>query len=496
MTDATPIESANELSQGLSARFWSLARGMETASRNGNPAACVRHVLAVLSALDRGETGRDLSVHTLSFLALLREGEQRGEVSYASPEQLRGETMDERSLVFSAGVLLFERLTGRHPFGAENNKARRLARIQKGEMGSGVNYFPNIPARLRTVLMRAMGPFPEERYRSLGELCRELHQFLDDQSDAGPQLPGTYARASTRAQTRVACASSVPSRDHQAGAQLSETERRARIAARRRDRLSQMHLRTIGRHRLDTSPVRESAPDSVLEAEGSREDHRPAMAVLPTRPQTVRQRPARANTLDELATVSSQEDTPSTEHTGGNERISGAMAIVGEVRDQSENKRASSLWTRMVYLGIGAAAAAALMMFMADKDRDQPQAPAERAPVAAVATPAPVLAPAPVATPVFAPESVTDSAAARLVECFADKRLDAGVRFRAGLRFAASDKGVNKVYFSTAAELESTEQSCVRKRLSGLIAGAAPEVSTVVNYQFRISGAAATATVK
>ena len=78
---------------------------------------------------------------------------------YASPEQARGESLDERSLVFSVGVLLFEELTGRHPFGAVDSP-RRFARIQKCELGSGVQYFPQVPAQLRTVLMKAMGPVP------------------------------------------------------------------------------------------------------------------------------------------------------------------------------------------------------------------------------------------------------------------------------------------------------------------------------------------------
>ena len=156
-----------------------------------SPVSVVKHVLAVLDALDRGETGADLSVHTISFLNLLRESEQRGDLSYASPEQIRGETLDERSLVFSVGVLLFERLTGRHPFGAEGNAPRRIARIRKGELGSGVNYFPTVPGGLRTVLMRAMGPFPEERFATLAELRARLEQFVNDHQSAVPRLPGT-----------------------------------------------------------------------------------------------------------------------------------------------------------------------------------------------------------------------------------------------------------------------------------------------------------------
>ena len=79
----------------------------------------------------------------------------------------------------------FEELTGRHPFGAMAS-GRRFARIQKCELGSGVQYFPQVPSQLRNVLMKAMGPFPEERYRSLKELREHLERFVEGRADETP----------------------------------------------------------------------------------------------------------------------------------------------------------------------------------------------------------------------------------------------------------------------------------------------------------------------
>src|SRR5207248_2703600 len=104
------------------------------------------------------------------------------------PEQARGDLVDERSLVFSVGVLIFEELTGRHPFGSVAG-GRRLARMQKCELGSGVQFFPSVPAQLRSVLMKAMGPFPEERYQSLRELRSHLARYLEGRPDQTPQRP-------------------------------------------------------------------------------------------------------------------------------------------------------------------------------------------------------------------------------------------------------------------------------------------------------------------
>ena len=209
----TPGESKTPAT--LAERFWSLARGMEGTSDSTEPEAVVEHVLSVLDGLEAGRVGRDLTASTVNFLTLLRQYEVRGDLLYASPEQARGEQMDERSLVFSVGVLLFEKMTGRHPFGAEGNPDR-LARIRRGEMASGVNYFPRVPAELRTVLVKAMGPFPEERWDSLAELRAELELFVVRARDPGsrgkaagpttrplPALPEPGSEATRRTAPRI-----------------------------------------------------------------------------------------------------------------------------------------------------------------------------------------------------------------------------------------------------------------------------------------------------
>src|SRR5262249_30196645 len=121
---ANPVNNVKRPPGTLAERFWSIAKSAGPAgddTTNPDPVAIVRHVLRILDALSAGEVGDGVSQSTVSFLALLRQQEAAGDMSYASPEQARGETLDERSLVFSVGVLMFEELTGRHPFGAVNN---------------------------------------------------------------------------------------------------------------------------------------------------------------------------------------------------------------------------------------------------------------------------------------------------------------------------------------------------------------------------------------
>jgi len=89
----------------------------------------------------------------------------------------RGEAFDERSLVFTVGVLVFERLTERHPFGSADN-AQKVARIRRGEMGLRRQLL-SVSAQGAAQHTDALhGPFPEERYRSLQQLKESLARFI------------------------------------------------------------------------------------------------------------------------------------------------------------------------------------------------------------------------------------------------------------------------------------------------------------------------------
>ena len=181
-------------------RFWSRAPGPETEDMP-EPLRSMTVVNNFLTALDALEAGGGKKTPVL--VAMLRRAEVEGDLSYASPEQLRGESLDARSIVFSLGVVLFERLTGRHPFGAENNRPRRLDRIRRGEMGSGVNSFPTIPTGLRQALVRAMSPFAEERFADLRELRAALRTAREEASAPKLPMPGATRRADSEDPTRV-----------------------------------------------------------------------------------------------------------------------------------------------------------------------------------------------------------------------------------------------------------------------------------------------------
>jgi len=152
----------------LADQFWRLTS--QPITSESNPVEVVERFLTAIEGDGSIDMSAEPEANTL--INHLRSEEVEGDLHYASPEQVRGESLDQRSLVFSVGVLLFEQLTGRHPFGATQSKRRD--RLRKARFESGVNYFPKIPAELRAVVVKAIAAFPEERWNNLADLKRQL----------------------------------------------------------------------------------------------------------------------------------------------------------------------------------------------------------------------------------------------------------------------------------------------------------------------------------
>jgi hypothetical protein len=106
-----------------------------------------------------------------------------GSLRYASPEQILGQTIDARTDVFSAGVLLFELLTGTLPFKGKSD-VEILHRITTEAAPSPRTGNPDIPVDISAAVQRAMAKNPDDRFGSAGEFAQAL--------GASPgTLPGT-----------------------------------------------------------------------------------------------------------------------------------------------------------------------------------------------------------------------------------------------------------------------------------------------------------------
>ena len=97
---------------------------------------------------------------------------------YMSPEQLAGKKVDGRSDIFSLAVVMFELLTGRPPFLADNVSALLFA-IAHTPHPSLKAIRPDVPPIVKDVLDRALQKDPVHRYRRASELAGELRSCLE-----------------------------------------------------------------------------------------------------------------------------------------------------------------------------------------------------------------------------------------------------------------------------------------------------------------------------
>ena len=99
-----------------------------------------------------------------------------GSVHYISPEQARGDMTDERSDIYSVGVMLYEMLTGRKPFDGENPVAIALKHMQETAVPPR-EIMPSIPEALEEIVLHAMERNPSRRYQSAAEMIKDIDTF-------------------------------------------------------------------------------------------------------------------------------------------------------------------------------------------------------------------------------------------------------------------------------------------------------------------------------
>ncbi len=99
-----------------------------------------------------------------------------GSVHYIAPEQARGDYITDKADIYSVGVMLYEMITGKLPFEADNAVSVALMQLQaKPVMPRELN--PAIPRGLEQITMRAMEKSPVDRFQSAGEMLDDLEQF-------------------------------------------------------------------------------------------------------------------------------------------------------------------------------------------------------------------------------------------------------------------------------------------------------------------------------
>src|SRR5207253_9766057 len=119
-----------------------------------------------------------------------------GTTAYMSPEQARGLAVDARTDIFSLGVVIYELVAGRTPFGG-TTRSDLIAALLEREPPPLARFAPEVPAELERIVMKALAKDPDERFQTAKDLLidlKRLKQRLDVQIEiartSAPELSG------------------------------------------------------------------------------------------------------------------------------------------------------------------------------------------------------------------------------------------------------------------------------------------------------------------
>lgn len=269
--DVSHSESADyivmELIEGISLRQYLEKKG------NLNWRETLHFSMQITKALEhahsRGIVHRDIKPHNIMILkdgsikvadfGIARIGsakntltrEALGSVHYISPEQAKGAHVDNRSDLYSLGVVMYEMLTGRPPYDGETPVSVAIQHINGGarrpsELAAGV------PLGLEYITMRAMNSNLEKRYTSAAEMLHDMEEFrknpsltflssVDGATTVVPKAPAAVRSGMTRSEAeRYAAARSAKANEGK-----TPEERRAERARREAEKTAEKKKKTM-----------------------------------------------------------------------------------------------------------------------------------------------------------------------------------------------------------------------------------------------------------
>ena len=217
---------------------------------------------ALEHAHSRGIVHRDIKPHNIMILkdgsikvadfGIARIGsaqntltrEALGSVHYISPEQAKGARVDNRSDLYSLGVVMYEMLTGRTPYDGETPVSVAIKHINGGAPLPST-FTEGIPHGLEQIAMHAMSANLEERYASASEMLHDMEEFRKDPgtvfyfgaASVAPQQTAAVHRTDAERYVAAKTGAKTP---RSAEERRAERERREREQAEEKRRKTQM----------------------------------------------------------------------------------------------------------------------------------------------------------------------------------------------------------------------------------------------------------------
>ena len=241
-----------ELIDGISLKQYMQKRGGKLSWREA--LHFITQIMKALShAHSRGIIHRDIKPHNMM---VLRDGslkvadfgiarvtsaaqatltqEALGSVHYISPEQARGSRIDARSDIYSAGVVLYEMITGRLPYEGESPVSVAIQHINSIPL-SPRELDPEIPEALEAITMKAMASDVSQRYISADAMLADLEEFRKNPSINFDYTPADLTAGDGDEPTHVIGAN-TPHTARQPSARRPREENQSSQQARRRPR--------------------------------------------------------------------------------------------------------------------------------------------------------------------------------------------------------------------------------------------------------------------
>jgi len=160
-----------------------LAGALDAAHRSGVVHRDVKPANILIRRADDAFKLADFGIARLDTSDLTRSGAVPGSPAYMSPEQIRGESIDGRSDLFSLGVVLYQALCGARPFEGKDLTSLAWAIIHETPAPAG-RRAPGVDPRWNALLDKALAKKPEDRFQSGADMAAAL-RGLEGRS-AGP----------------------------------------------------------------------------------------------------------------------------------------------------------------------------------------------------------------------------------------------------------------------------------------------------------------------
>src|SRR5258706_2164285 len=116
-------------------------------------------------------------------IKITTSGTVMGTPAYMSPEQGAGSQIDQRSDIYSLGIILYEMVTGRVPYEAETPVAVVFKHIQD-PLPSARKLNPNLPESLELILLKALAKNPDDRYQTAEDFVQAIQKALPESGPA------------------------------------------------------------------------------------------------------------------------------------------------------------------------------------------------------------------------------------------------------------------------------------------------------------------------